>query len=206
MDDCFQNPQNSAAVRVGVCSQEADINQLPMPGLTGYAVLTMTRCCMDGSGTGIRRALPIAGWGTSPSPPISLEVSTMTTRLCSSSASVRAISRMTVVLPTPGLPRNRMLLATASTSTYNHLESLDASIPRQVFPGTEGCCHRKRISSEDLMYLKILGISTADDIIAGYQTAAAWRTWKAAFWIYLVVTMKGYSGIGFGNLCFNKLS
>ncbi len=76
-------------------------------------MLTMTRCCMEGSGTGMRRALPMAGWGTSPSPPISLDVSTMTTRLCSSSASVRAISRMTVVLPTPGLPRNRMLLATA---------------------------------------------------------------------------------------------
>lgn len=132
----------------------------------------------------MRRALPMAGCGTSPSPPISLEVSTMTTRLCSSSGgtvaegegrwrckgerasggkasgappaaqhiaaqlcrsrqarvhsrsglkapapapaaagacpgaglspdSTRAISRMTVVLPTPGRPRNRTELGTA---------------------------------------------------------------------------------------------
>jgi hypothetical protein len=37
---------------------------------------TMTRCCCDGSGTCMRRAPPMAGCGTSPSPPISLEVST----------------------------------------------------------------------------------------------------------------------------------
>lgn len=103
---CIKNPKKNSTF-----GRAADRTQ----GLC--AQLTMTRCCMDGSGTGIRRALPMAGWGTSPSPPISLEVSTMTTRLWSSSASVRAISRMTVVLPTPGLPRNRMLLATASTST-----------------------------------------------------------------------------------------
>jgi hypothetical protein len=36
--------------------------------------------------TCMRRAPPMAGCGTSPSPPISLEVSTITTRLCSSSA------------------------------------------------------------------------------------------------------------------------
>jgi len=61
------------------------------------AVLTMTSCCLVASATCILRALPMAGWGTSPSPPISLEVSTITTRLCSSSDSVRAISRMAVV-------------------------------------------------------------------------------------------------------------
>ena len=38
----------------------------------------MTLCCWDGSGTCMRRAPPMAGCGTSPSPPISLEVSTMT--------------------------------------------------------------------------------------------------------------------------------
>lgn len=69
--------------------------------------LTMTWCCLDASATCIRRAPPMAWCGTSPSPPISLEVSTITTRLCSSSERVRAISRMAVVLPTPGRPRNR---------------------------------------------------------------------------------------------------
>jgi hypothetical protein len=41
---------------------------------------TMTRCCCDGSGTCMRRAPPMAGCGTSPSPPISLEVSTCVLR------------------------------------------------------------------------------------------------------------------------------
>src|SRR6266487_1983501 len=45
----------------------------------------------------------------SPSPPISFEVSTMTTRLRSSSASRRAHSRSIVVLPMPGRPSSRML-------------------------------------------------------------------------------------------------
>ena len=43
-------------------------------------LLTITLCCCEGSGTCMRRAPPMAGCGTSPSPPISLEVSTMTTR------------------------------------------------------------------------------------------------------------------------------
>ena len=40
-------------------------------------------------------------------------VSTMTTRLCKSSASTRAISLITVVLPTPGRPKKRMELGTS---------------------------------------------------------------------------------------------
>mmetsp|Transcript_43 Transcript_43/g.147 ORF Transcript_43/g.147 Transcript_43/m.147 type:complete len:336 (+) Transcript_43:755-1762(+) len=69
---------------------------------------TMTWCCLLGSGTCILLAFPIAGWGMSPSPPISFEVSTMTTRLFSSSARTLAISRTTVVFPTPGLPSSNM--------------------------------------------------------------------------------------------------
>ena len=42
----------------------------------------------------------------------------MTTRLRRSSASTRAISRMTVVLPTPGRPRNSTEFGTASSQTY----------------------------------------------------------------------------------------
>ena len=44
----------------------------------------------------------------SPSPAISFEVSTTTTRLPSSSASTRAASRSIVVLPTPGRPSSRI--------------------------------------------------------------------------------------------------
>ena len=63
-------------------------------------------CCSIGFGTCIRRALPIAGCGISPSPPISLDVSIITTLFCKSSDNTLAISRITVVFPTPGFPRN----------------------------------------------------------------------------------------------------
>lgn len=100
----------------------------------------MTLCCNDGSGTCILRAFPIAECGISPSPPISLLVSTitwgkfylvqaflktqpmilnkwlemreimieyrkslLTTLFWNSSDKTRAISRITVVFPTPGL-------------------------------------------------------------------------------------------------------
>ena len=62
----------------------------------------ITSCCSDGVRTCIRRALPIAGCGMSPSPAISFDVSTTTTRLPRSSASTRAASRSIVVLPMPG--------------------------------------------------------------------------------------------------------
>ena len=58
--------------------------------------------------TCIRRAFPIAGCGMSPSPAISLLVSTTTTRLPCSSASTRAASRSIVVLPIPGRPMIRI--------------------------------------------------------------------------------------------------
>lgn len=155
-----------------------------MAGEEGETTTASRRPVHQRGRTCMRRALPMAGCGTSPSPPISLEVSTMTTRLCSSSGgtvaegegrwrckgerasggkasgappaaqhiaaqlcrsrqarvhsrsglkapapapaaagacpgaglspdSTRAISRMTVVLPTPGRPRNRTELGTA---------------------------------------------------------------------------------------------
>lgn len=58
--------------------------------------------------TCILLAGPMPTWGMSPSPPISLLVSTMTTRICSSSASIRDISRRAVVLPEPGRPSSRI--------------------------------------------------------------------------------------------------
>lgn len=54
--------------------------------------------------TCMRRARPMPTCAMSPSPPISLEVSTITTRLFCASDSSRAISRTTVVFPTPGRP------------------------------------------------------------------------------------------------------
>ena len=47
-----------------------------------------TCCGLAEAATCIRRAAPMPGCGTSPSPPISLEVSTITTRLPRSSASI----------------------------------------------------------------------------------------------------------------------
>lgn len=61
----------------------------------------MTLCCSSQWATCIRRDDPTPLCGMSPSPPISLDVSTITTRFCISSASRRASSLMAVVLPTP---------------------------------------------------------------------------------------------------------
>ncbi len=54
--------------------------------------------------TCMRLARPMPACAMSPSPPISLDVSTMTTRLSRVSDSNRAISLITVVFPTPGRP------------------------------------------------------------------------------------------------------
>ena len=73
---------------------------------SGRSILLLGR---PGVGTCIRRARPMPGCGTSPSPAISFEVSTITTRFARSSARTRATSRSIVVFPTPGRPRSRML-------------------------------------------------------------------------------------------------
>ena len=84
----------------------------------------------------MRLALPMPGWGTSPSPAISLDVSTMTTRLCAWSARTRATSRSIVVLPTPGLPSIRMLLPDKTRSSMILLVPKTARPTRQVRPIT----------------------------------------------------------------------
>jgi len=98
----------SAIVRAASASSSRPISSITITsGLWFSTASIMTSCCREGFGTCIRRACPTAGWGTSPSPPISFEVSTITTRcFC---AKVRAASRSMVVLPTPGFPRIRML-------------------------------------------------------------------------------------------------
>jgi hypothetical protein len=80
----------------------------------------------------------MAGCGTSPSPPISLLVSMITTRLPWRSLKTRASSRMTVVFPTPGRPRNKMLsLPSASRSSIMSTCPFSARPTRQVRPTTE---------------------------------------------------------------------
>ena len=78
----------------------------------------------------------MARWGTSPSPAISLEVSTMTTRFFASSDSTRAISRNIVVLPTPGRPRSRMFLPEKAKSSIILMVPKTARPTRQVIPMT----------------------------------------------------------------------
>mmetsp|Transcript_8012 Transcript_8012/g.21071 ORF Transcript_8012/g.21071 Transcript_8012/m.21071 type:complete len:272 (+) Transcript_8012:328-1143(+) len=99
----------SAIVRHASASASVPISStITTCGMWFSTASIITRCCIPGSGTCMRRARPMAGCGMSPSPPISLDVSTTTTRLPHSSARTLAISRITVVLPTPGRPKNRM--------------------------------------------------------------------------------------------------
>ena len=72
----------------------------------------------------------------SPSPPISFDVSTMTTRLFASSASTRATSRSIVVLPTPGRPSRRMLFPLITRSSMMRIVPYTARPMRQVSPTT----------------------------------------------------------------------
>mmetsp|Transcript_66386 Transcript_66386/g.110923 ORF Transcript_66386/g.110923 Transcript_66386/m.110923 type:complete len:276 (+) Transcript_66386:1904-2731(+) len=94
----------------------------------------MTRCCSCGDWTCMRRAEPMAGWGMSPSPPISFEVSTITTRILYTSDSCRATSRKTVVLPTPGGPRKRMEVGVSKRSLMMSTRPEVARPTRQVSP------------------------------------------------------------------------
>ena len=99
----------SAIVRAACASSSVPISSMTMTsGMWFSTASIITACCRLGVRTCIRRARPMAGCGMSPSPAISFEVSTMTTRLRSSSASTRAASRSIVVLPMPGRPMIRI--------------------------------------------------------------------------------------------------
>ena len=99
----------SAIVRAAAASSSRPISSITITsGLWFSTASIITSCCKAGVETCMRLARPTAGWGTSPSPPISLEVSTITTRLFS--ARRRAASRSMVVLPIPGRPNNSKLL------------------------------------------------------------------------------------------------
>ena len=72
----------SAIVRAAIASSSVPISSMTITsGMWFSTASIMTACCAVGVGTCIRRARPIAGCGMSPSPAISLLVSTMTTRL-----------------------------------------------------------------------------------------------------------------------------
>ena len=125
----------SAMVRAAAASSSVPISSMTMTsGMWFSTASIMTACCVDGVGTCMRRARPIAGCGMSPSPPISFEVSTMMTRLRRSSASTRAASRSSVVLPTPGRPSIRMLLPDSTMSRMMATVPKTARPTRQVRP------------------------------------------------------------------------
>ena len=103
----------SAIVRAANASASVPISSMTMTcGMWFSTASIITLCCSAGSATCMRRECPMPGCGTSPSPAISFDVSTMTTRL-RSSASTRAHSRSIVVLPTPGRPEQADRLAAA---------------------------------------------------------------------------------------------
>ena len=107
----------SAIVLAASASSSVPISSITITsGIWFSTASIITWCCNSGRETCIRRARPIAGWGMSPSPAISLEESIMTTRLLRSSASTRAISRSAVVLPIPGLPSNKIDLPVSTRS------------------------------------------------------------------------------------------
>ena len=72
----------SAIVRAAAASSSVPISSITMTsGMWFSTASIITACCSSGRRTCIRRARPMPGWGMSPSPPISFEVSTITTRL-----------------------------------------------------------------------------------------------------------------------------
>ena len=127
----------SAMVRAASASAVVPISSITITcGMWFSTASIITACCSSGEGTCMRRARPMPGWGMSPSPAISFEVSTTTTRLASSSASTRAASRRMVVLPTPGRPSRRIDSPDSMTSRRMSTVPKTARPTRQVRPMT----------------------------------------------------------------------
>ena len=125
----------SAIVRAAAASSSVPISSMTITsGMWFSTASIITACCSAGVGTCMRRAWPIAGCGMSPSPAISFEVSTMTTRLFMSSASTRATSRSIVVLPTPGRPSISVLLPVLMRSSMTWIVPNTARPTRHVSP------------------------------------------------------------------------
>ncbi len=127
----------SAIVRAASASSSVPISSMTMTsGMWFSTASIITACCSVGVRTCIRRASPMPGCGMSPSPAISFEVSTMTTRLPRSSARTRATSRSIVVLPTPGRPRRRTDCPPSTMSRMMSIVPNTARPMRQVSPTT----------------------------------------------------------------------
>mmetsp|Transcript_5330 Transcript_5330/g.6607 ORF Transcript_5330/g.6607 Transcript_5330/m.6607 type:complete len:321 (+) Transcript_5330:653-1615(+) len=115
-------------VRAASTSEERPISSITITsGVWFWTHSTMTPAWASSDGTIIRRARPMQGCGTSPSPAISLLVSTMQTLL--SMASSRVASRTMVVFPLPGSPRNRML-----RSSPNSRSEIMSALPLTCLP------------------------------------------------------------------------
>ena len=125
----------SAMVRAAAASSSVPISSMTMTsGMWFSTASIITSCWSAGVGTCMRRARPMPGCGMSPSPAISFEVSTTTTRLSRSSASTRATSRSMVVLPTPGRPRSRIDFPVSTMSRMMSMVPKTARPMRQVRP------------------------------------------------------------------------
>mmetsp|Transcript_6502 Transcript_6502/g.26346 ORF Transcript_6502/g.26346 Transcript_6502/m.26346 type:complete len:344 (-) Transcript_6502:11-1042(-) len=129
-------------VRAACASSSVPISSTTITSGVWFCTASMsTWCCESGLGTCMRRAAPMPGCGMSPSPPISFEVSTITTRRAMppdsrETESTRAISRIAVVFPTPGLPRSKTLRPLRNRSkTKSALPSM-ALPTRAVSPTT----------------------------------------------------------------------
>ena len=127
----------SAMVRAAPASSSVPISSMTMTsGMWFSTASIITACWSVGVRTCIRRASPMPGCGMSPSPAISLLVSTTITRLPRSSASTRATSRSMVVLPTPGRPSSRTLCPPSTMSRMMSMVPKTARPMRQVRPTT----------------------------------------------------------------------
>mmetsp|Transcript_18785 Transcript_18785/g.39140 ORF Transcript_18785/g.39140 Transcript_18785/m.39140 type:complete len:355 (-) Transcript_18785:243-1307(-) len=131
-------PRSAMVLQASASASVPISSMITTSGMWFSTASTITLCCLEGSGTCILLALPMAGCGMSPSPPISFEVSTITTRLCSSSASTRAISLTTVVLPTPGRPSSSIEQGFSASSRSRIISTwpVTARPTRQVRPTT----------------------------------------------------------------------
>ena len=125
----------SAIVRAARASASVPISSTTTTsGMWFSTASIMTRCCRSGCATCMRRARPMPACGMSPSPAISFDVSTTTTRRSSSLAKTRAISRSIVVLPTPGGPSSSRLHREATMSATTCVVPCSARPGRMVSP------------------------------------------------------------------------
>mmetsp|Transcript_30272 Transcript_30272/g.88555 ORF Transcript_30272/g.88555 Transcript_30272/m.88555 type:complete len:217 (-) Transcript_30272:200-850(-) len=122
-------------VRAASTSCGVDISSTMITSGLWFSTASRIRvCCKLGLPTGIQRALPMAGWGSSPSPAISHVLSTTTTFSRLSSAKVRAISRRHVVFPTPGRPMSSNDCLRWAISIKNVFHAMVAISPLVALP------------------------------------------------------------------------